>query len=90
MTDDVRRFLVTGPDANLHGFHLAVCFRLNGLERRGQTVFYTCWAEDAAWALRIAERFDLTVQEVEIAAGVEQYPVRQLGTHGETWRRRDS
>ncbi len=83
----VRRFLVTAPDDHLRRFHLAVAMRLNGLERRDQTVFYTCLAEDADFALRIAERADVTVQELEIADGDEVYPVRRLGSHGLTWAR---
>ncbi len=83
----VRRFLVTAPDDHLHRFHLAVALTLNGIERRDQTVFYTCFAEDADFALREAERADVTVQELEIADGDEVYPVRRLGSHGLTWAR---
>jgi|ERR1043166_2518351 hypothetical protein len=88
-TDSVRRFLVTGPDDNLARFHLAVAFTLNGLERREQTVIYTCFAEHADLALRAAEQTDVTVQELEIhgTTNEELYPVRHLGSHGLKWIR---
>lgn len=86
-TDSVRRFLVTGPDANLTRFHLAVAMTLNGLERREQTVAYTCMAEDADLALRAAEAADVTLQELEIEDGEEIYPVRHPGSHGLMWVR---
>lgn len=86
-TDSVRRFLVTAPDHNLSLFHLAVAMTLNGLERRQQTMFYACMAEDAAFAFLAAEEADVTLQEVEIADGDERYPVRRLGSHGLTWVR---
>ena len=88
-TDTVRRFLVTGPNDHLARFHLAVAFTLNGIERREQTVIYTCFAEHAAFALEAAERTDVTLQELEIdqGDGEEHYPVRHLGSHGLTWVR---
>jgi hypothetical protein len=85
--DSVRRFLVTAPDDNLARFHLAVALTLNGLERRQQTVFYTCMGEDAAVAMLAAEQADVTLQELEIADGDEVYPVRRRGSHGMTWAR---
>lgn len=86
-TDSVRRFLATAPDDNLLRFHFVVAMNLNGLERRQQTVFYTCLAEDVELALLAAEQFDVTLQELEIADGDEVYPVRRLGSHGLTWAR---
>lgn len=86
-TDGVRRFLVTAPDENLARFHLAVAMNLNGLERRQQTVFYTCMSEDAELALLAAAQFDVTLQELKIADGEEVYPVWRLGSHGLTWVR---
>ncbi len=85
MTDGVHRFLVTGPDDALTRFHFIVAMNLNGLERREQTVFYTCLAEDVELALLTAKRFDVTLQELEIEDGAEVYPVRHLGSHGLTW-----
>ena len=84
-TDSVRRFLVTAPDQNLTKFHLAVALTLNGIERREQTVIYTCFAEHSAVAFLAAEQADVTLQELEIADGEEIYPVRRLGSHGLTW-----
>jgi hypothetical protein len=88
MTDTVRRFLVTAPDEQLARFHLVVALTLNGIERREQTVIYTCLAEHADFARQAAERADVTLQELEIDdAGEETYPVRHLGSHGLTWVR---
>jgi hypothetical protein len=86
-TDSVRRFLVTGPDDNLVRFHLAVCMRLNTIERRAHTVAYTCFAEDADFALRAAARCDVTVQEIEFTDAGEEYPLRRTGSHGMRWTR---
>jgi hypothetical protein len=86
-TDRVRRFLVTAPDEQLVTFHLLVAMTLNGIERREQTVIYTCLAEHAAFAFLSAEQADVTLQELEIENGEEVYPVRRLGTHGLTWVR---
>jgi hypothetical protein len=86
-TDSVRRFLVTAPDDHLQAFHLGVSFTLNAIERRGQTVFYTCMAEDAALPFEVAVLADVTLQELEIEADDEVYPVRHLGSHGLTWVR---
>ncbi len=85
--DGVRRFLVTAPDEQLTRFHLAVAMTLNGIERREQTVIYTCFAEHAEFALHVAARADVTVQVLETADGEEVYPVLRLGSHGLTWVR---
>ncbi len=88
-TDGVRRFLVTAPDDKLQRFHLSVALTLNGIERREQTVIYTCLEEHAVFALRVAEQADVTLQEIEIGEEdhEESYPVLRLGTHGLTWER---
>jgi hypothetical protein len=87
-TDSVRRFLVTAPDDNLIKFHILVALTLNGIERREQTVIYTCFGEHSAFAaLQAAEWADVTLQELEIENGEEVYPVRRLGSHGLTWVR---
>ena len=85
--DSVRRFLVTAPDDHLTRFHLAVAMRLNGIDRREQTVFYTCMAGDVDFALGAAAQADVTVQELDMVDGAEVYPVRVLGSHGLTWVR---
>lgn len=88
-TDSVRRFLVTGPDENLQRFHVAVAFhKLNYIERREQTLAYTCFAEDADFALQVAEHADVTVQEIEFAGDAEQYPTLRAGSHGMKWTRK--
>lgn len=83
----VRRFLISGPDANLQRFHLAVCFTLNAIERRGQTVAYTAMAEDAEAALRVARKADVSVQEIDGAGDTEQYRELHLGNHGLLYER---
>lgn len=85
--DSVRRFLVTAPDENLTSFHLSIAFVLNGIERRQQTVIYTCMREDSAFAMKAAEAADVTLQEIEIVDDVETYPVLRLGRHGLQWQR---
>lgn len=87
MTDSVRRFLVTGPDEHLFRFHQFVCLHLNGIERREQTVIYTCFAEHADFALKAAKRADVTVQEIEFINDGERYPVLCAGSHGMLWVR---
>lgn len=87
-TDSGRRFLVTAPDDNLYQFHHIVALTLNGIERREQTVIYTCMAADAEYALFAAAKADVTLQELEITNdGQEIYPVRYLGSHGLMWVR---
>ncbi len=89
MADSVRRFLVTAPDDQLTRFHLLVALKLNGIERREQTVIYTCFDQDAVieLVLSAADEADVTLQELEIENGDEVYPVRRLGSHGLTWVR---
>ncbi len=88
MSDGVRRFLVTAPDDHLQRFHLAVCMTLNGIERREQTVIYTCFEEHAAIAFLAAEQADVTLQELGMDDdGEEVYPVKRLGSHGLLWVR---
>lgn len=60
----VTRFLVTGTDEQLIGFHLGVAFLLNAIERRGQTILYACMAEDRDFALRMARESGVTLQEL--------------------------
>jgi len=84
----VRGLLVTGPDVNLMKFHFGVCFLLNGLDRREQTVHYTCMGEDADFALEAARKADVSVQEIIGAADKETYHTLHLGTHGMLWQRK--
>lgn len=63
MSNDVYRFLITGTDEQLIRFHLAVCMALNAVERRAQTVLYTCLDQDRAEALQCADVCGVTVQE---------------------------
>ena len=84
----VRGFLVTGPDQNLMDFHLSVCLLLNSIDRRRQTVRYTCLAEDADLALAAAQQADVSVQEIHGAADTETYQTLHTGTHGMVWERK--
>ena len=84
---DVRRFLVSGPDEPLLRFHFAVFATLNLIERRGQTLFYTCLAEDAPRAFLEAARCDVTVQEIHGAGADETYELLTMGSHELQWRR---
>lgn len=59
----VHRFLVTGLDEQLFAFHVPLCAKLNAVERRGQTVLYTCMDEDRELALEVARTVNATVQE---------------------------
>ncbi len=62
----VRGFLVTGPDGELDAFHLRVFLTLNPIDRRGQTVRYSCMPEDAERALQAAKDTDVTLQEIVV------------------------
>lgn len=69
----VRRLLVTGTDAQLLDFHLAVCLALNAIERRGNTIAYTCMAESWDEAILVAKKVGATVQEIHGAGDSETY-----------------
>ncbi len=60
---EVHRFLMSGIDDQIRDFHLQVCAALNAIERRGQTMFYTCLSEDREMALETARQTKVTVQE---------------------------
>ncbi len=60
----VRRVLVTGTDKQLMEFHLQVCGALNAIERREQTVFYTCMCEDWESAMNQAKIIGLEIKEL--------------------------
>lgn len=59
----VHRFLITGTDDRLMAFHIPVCMLLNAIERREQTVLYTCFDEDRKHALEVAKKAGVTVEE---------------------------
>lgn len=77
---DVRRLLITGDDQRLFRWHFAVCNVLNGIERRGQTVLYTCMPEDFEGAMELARSIGVEVKEIVGEKGAdgltrETYPV---------------
>jgi hypothetical protein len=59
----VTRLLVSGTDDVRFRFHLAVCMLLNAIDRRRETVLYTCMREDRVGALKIGRQVGATVQE---------------------------
>ena len=75
----VTRFLVSGTDDTLTGFHLSVCMLLNAIERRGQTILYTCMGEDRDAALAEAKRTGVTMQESD--GTQEQWTTIVQGEH---------
>lgn len=74
----VKGLLVTGPEAALQEFHLRVCWLLNNIDRRGQTVHYSCMAEDLDTALAAAKNADVTVQEI-VTVGRKNARTHDLG-----------
>ena len=83
MAGGITRFLVSGSDEQLQDFHFAVCFMLNGIERRGETVFYTSYNEDRDQAIEEARRTGVTMQEIEFKfkSGKETYKMLVQGEH---------
>ena len=61
----VTRLLVSGTDDQLMHFHAAMCPLLNDIERRGQTVFYTCMKEDRDVAIEHGRNVGVTMQEMD-------------------------
>ena len=60
---NVTRFLVSGTDKQLMDFHLSICMLLNAIERRGETVLYTCMGEDRETTLNVGRKSGVTMQE---------------------------
>lgn len=78
----VHRLLVSGTDDQLNSFHLSLCFRLNAIQRREQTVNYTCMSEDLDDAREIALETGVTLQEIKHDDdGNESYQMLVLGEH---------
>jgi hypothetical protein len=80
----VHRLLVTGDDDKLRPFDLAVFRLLNFIERREQTVFYTCMECDHSLALTVARNVGVTVQEIHDAGEDETYET--LVDNGPGWQ----
>lgn len=63
-TQPIRRLLVSGSSAEqLLFYHSGACDFMNAIERRGNTILYTCCNADCCLAERMAEQAGLTVQE---------------------------
>ena len=75
----VHSLLVTGSDENLVKFHTLVLFALNSIDRRIQTVRYTCFDESLSLAVEAAKAAGVTLQKIERKGTVETYPVLVRG-----------
>lgn len=53
--------LVTGSNESLVKFHLSVFLCLNSLDRRKQTIHYTCMAEHLPMAIDAAKAANVTL-----------------------------
>ena len=62
---NVERFLVSGNDNQLNDFHNSACLALNPIERRKQTIFYTCMSDDAHSAIETAKACGVTLQQMD-------------------------
>ena len=79
--DQIRRLLISGNDSELMNFNLVVCMVLNLIERRKQTLFYTCMKEDFDFAVKAAEELGVTAQELKHENGEEIYQIVVQGEH---------
>lgn len=77
--------LVTGNNESLIKFHLSVFLCLNSLDRRKQTIRYTCMAERLPMAIDAAKVAGVTLQKIERVGVSEVYPTL---VHGDMlgWR----
>lgn len=71
--------LVTGSNESLVKFHLSVFLCLNSLDRRKQTIRYTCMAEHLPMAIDAAKAADVTLQRIDIVGFSEFYPTLVRG-----------
>jgi hypothetical protein len=55
--------------------------RLNGIERRADTVSYTCFEEDRWFAVAAAEKIGVTMEEIVRNDGEEDYEMVVQGEH---------
>lgn len=75
----VHNLLATGSNENLVKFHTLVLFALNSIDRRIQTVRYTCFDESLSLAVEAAKAAGVTLQKIERIGTVETYPVLVRG-----------
>ena len=61
----VERFLVSGNDNQLNNFHNSACLALNPIERREQTIFYTCMDENVYDVIETAKACGVTLQQMD-------------------------
>lgn len=74
-SDSVKRLLVSSDDSSLMRFHLQVCMIVNVIERRKQTVLYTCMKEDFDFVFQVAKKSNVTMQEINRVDGKEVYQI---------------
>ena len=72
--NNVFSLLVTGNNESLVKFHLSVFLCLNSLDRRKQTIRYTCMAERLPMAIDAAKVAGVTLQKIERVGVREVYP----------------
>lgn len=85
----VYRFLVTGTSHQLNQFNERVALRLNATQQRGQTILYTCIERDREFALQMARKGGVTLQELHLSPeGEESYEL--LVGSGPGWRPHES
>jgi hypothetical protein len=87
MSNAVHGLLVSGNVEQLYRFHFPVCMTLNAIDRRKETVRYTCFDEHLQIALTAAREAKVTLQRIDHdEAGNETYPVLVQGEHpGWSW-----
>ena len=71
--------LATGGNGSLVKFHLAVMLYLNSIDRRKQTIRYTCLAEHLPLAVDAAKSAGVTLQKIERSGCGEVYPTLVCG-----------
>ena len=70
----IHSLLVSGNDEQLFSFNLITCYFLNAIDRRGQTVRYTCPSEYFDAAIETAKATGVTLQEIHYFGDKEVYP----------------
>lgn len=83
----VHSLLVSGTNEQLYRFHLPLCMTLNAIDRRKETVRYTCFAEHLQEAVKVARSANVTLQQIDRDKdGNETYRVLVQGEHpGWSW-----
>ena len=75
----VRKFLVTGGTDDLWAFNIATSFACNFIDRRWDTLYYTCMGEDADVPIKAAEVHGVTLEEIKSVGDEEIYEMIHQG-----------